>query len=170
MKNWIATILFIFITIYINAQIQNDWVDYNKTYYKIKVAEDGVYKLNFQTLEKAGFPIDSIEGKQLLLINEGKEVPVYVTSFGQWTEDDYLEFFGEKLDGTFDTQLYENPEHQLHAHSSMFTDTAAYYLTIGLLEERIRLFESNFINPPEKELYFMILPITQKVKVIGLIL
>lgn len=164
MKYLVVSIAFILVTFYGQAQsvntqnihnTQNEWVDYTKTYYKIKVAENGVYKLSFQTLEKGGFPIGSTKGNQLLLINEGKEVPVFVSNSEQWTNNDYLEFYGEQLDGTFDTQLYEEPEHQLHTYLSMFTDTAAYYLTIGLPEERIKLVENNFENLPEKEDYFM---------------
>jgi|GEM_PF-2193831 len=155
MKKLLLLILPIIITVGVFAQNTNTWVDYNKTYYKIKVAETGMYTLSYETLTTAGFPIKSITGNELLLINEGKEIPIFVSNENKWTESDYLEFFGKKLDGRFDTQLYEKPEHQIHSRFSMFADTAVYYLTTGIAEQRITYFESNFENIPAKEEYFM---------------
>lgn len=143
MKKLIIFIFSLIAAILTFAQAQNNWIDYNKTYYKIKVAETGIYTINFETLQKAGFPIESATGNELLLINEGKEVAIFVSNEEKWSEGDYLEFYGKRLDGSFDTQLYEKPEHQMHQYFSMFTDTAIYYLTIGLAEKRINYFESN---------------------------
>ena len=155
MKKLLILIIPIFAIFNSSAQTQNDWVAYNKTYYKIKVAETGSYTLDYKTLKEQGFPIDSINGNEILLINEGKEIPIYVSNKEAWAEGDYLEFYGKKLDGSFDTQLYEKPEHQLQTRFSMFTDTAVYFLTTGLAEKRINYFESNFEDAPEKEQYFM---------------
>ena len=33
----------------------NEWIDVNKTYVKIKVASDGIYRIKYETLLDAGF-------------------------------------------------------------------------------------------------------------------
>ena len=42
--------------------------------------------------------------------------------------NDYIEFYGEPNDGTFDTQLFKQPDWQLSPYKSLFTDTSSYYL------------------------------------------
>ena len=42
------------------AQYGNEWIDYNKSYYRIPIAENGIYRLSYQTLVDAGIPVNAI--------------------------------------------------------------------------------------------------------------
>ena len=58
----------------------NEWINYDQTYYKISVAEDGIYRIDFEQLESAGIPIEQLEGSQLQLFHLGEEQAIYITS------------------------------------------------------------------------------------------
>ncbi|MEZ4894740.1 MAG: hypothetical protein R2778_17220 [Saprospiraceae bacterium] len=54
----------------------NEWIDYTQTYYKIKVARDGIYRIGTQSLLNAGMPIATSPGSQFRLYHLGEEIPV----------------------------------------------------------------------------------------------
>jgi len=154
----LQTIFFLLISsLLISAQSTNSWIDFNKSYYKMKVGEDGIYRITFSQLEDSGFPITTTDGAALKLISQGEEVAIFTTTEGQWSLDDYFEFYGEKLDGKFDEQLFDPYEDQLHQYMSLFTDTAAYFLTIDVTENNLRIEEvaNDLSNIPPKEEFFM---------------
>tara|TARA_Y100001980_G_C14556930_1_gene355026 strand:- start:253480 stop:258459 length:4980 start_codon:yes stop_codon:yes gene_type:complete len=107
----------------------NEWIKFNQRYFKIKLAENGVYRIDAAALQQAGVPepyyttaFDFIK-----IYRRGQEIAVRkVDNSGSL---DYLEFYGEKNDGELDTQLYEDPSYQIHPYYSLFTDTASYFLT-----------------------------------------
>ncbi|WP_162912078.1 C25 family cysteine peptidase [Pontibacter actiniarum] len=109
----------------------NEWIDYSKTYYKLQVVENGLYKLDYAYL--SGLGLENVNPQHLQLFRRGKEVAVYVAGEedGRLDQQDYLEFYGERNDGVLDQGLYKNPEHQVHQLYSMYTDTAAYFLTVN---------------------------------------
>ena len=108
----------------------NEWIDYSKDHFSVSVNEDGVYRIDYQTLVSNGFPIDQVPGNQLTLFQNGKECPIYVSTDGVFGPTDYIEFLGRKNDGEIDRFLYEEPsEMQLHPGQSLFHDERTYYLT-----------------------------------------
>ena len=51
-------------------QFSNHWINPSKTYFKIKVAQDGIYKVTYEELEKADIKIsESIEEKKSEMIS-----------------------------------------------------------------------------------------------------
>ncbi|MDF3076305.1 MAG: hypothetical protein K0S09_194 [Sphingobacteriaceae bacterium] len=109
----------------------NDWIVFSQTYYKIKVAENGVYRINQSQFQQAGAPLSSINARNIQLFHQGKEVPIYIAGEfdGKLDAGDFIEFYGEKNDGKLDKALYSNPADQPHDFYSLYTDTAAYFLT-----------------------------------------
>ncbi|WP_299821032.1 C25 family cysteine peptidase [uncultured Pontibacter sp.] len=109
----------------------NEWIKHDQTYYKIKVAQTGLYKLDYAYLDKLGMA--GADPRNIQLYRRGKEVPLYVAgeADGNLGPQDYIEFFGERNDGALDNELYKNPVHQVHQLYSLYTDTAAYFLTVA---------------------------------------
>lgn len=108
----------------------NEWIRFNQSYYKIKIADDGVYRITYQTLINSGLPLSEIEGSRFQLYCLGKEVPVYLSTNGLLSDTDFIEFYGKKNRGELDGFMYSNPgAEQLNPEYSMVTDTAAYFLT-----------------------------------------
>lgn len=109
-------------------QYGNEWIDYNKTYYKFKVGKEGIYRINKNALDAAGVPA-TVSGGNFILYRNGQEVTVYTTTTGTFGASDYIEFFGAKNDGSFDKGLFQDPSWQSDPGASLFSDTACYFLT-----------------------------------------
>ena len=108
----------------------NEWIDYQKDYFKIKIAEDGIYRIPYQTLETAGIPMNNITGDQFQLFRMGKEQPVWVSTSGHLGHSDYIEFYGSKNRSELDVFLFEDPaKEMLNLEHSFFSDTSVYFLT-----------------------------------------
>lgn len=118
----------------------NEWIDLSKDHYKIKIAEEGVYRISKSVLESNGI---LTSGAGYKMYTAGKEVPLYVSNAGQLGSNDFIEFYADKLDGSFDTQLFEDPKMQLHPYISQFTDTAVYFLLVNPNVSNLRLNETN---------------------------
>jgi hypothetical protein len=147
----------IFSTTILLAQFNNEWIDYNKTYYKFKVGQTGLYRIPYSVLQSAG--LGSARAEEFQLWRNGEEVPVYTsTPSGLLSASDFIEFFGVMNDGKPDAVMYKKPEFQLSDKWSLQTDTAAYFLTLNPGGNNLRLI--NDVNniasnslPPEK--FFM---------------
>src|SRR5687768_2611610 len=130
MTKLITLILLVLCTGAFAQQYNNEWIDYTKTYYKFKVAENGLYRISQATLNEAGLGATPVQ--QFKLFRNGQEVALSspVTS-GQLPSNGYIEFYGEKNDGKPDRALYANPASQHSDKLSLQTDTAAYFLTVN---------------------------------------
>ena len=131
----------------------NEWIDYDKTYLKVKINEDGVYRIFKEELLEKGFPVDQISLKNLELINYGKSTAFYVDS-----NEEYIEFFGRKNRVELDQFLYIDKEDILNPEYSFVSDEAAYFISWSeeenpnLISEVITNLSSNLLQP---EPYYM---------------
>ncbi|MEO0339850.1 MAG: C25 family cysteine peptidase, partial [Bacteroidota bacterium] len=104
----------------------NEWLSADQTYYKIKVAEDGIFRIPIAQLSEVGFPIDQVRQEQIELFHFGKRVPIYISSL---ETDGFIEFYGQKNRAELDRYLFEKPEEDmLNVEHSLYTDTSIYYL------------------------------------------
>ena len=134
----------------------NDWLDFSKTYYKVQVENDGIYRVPTSILTASGMPAGSIVGTDLQMFRNGEEVAIYVSSNGQFGGSDFIEFFGEKNDGEMDTPLYENPDWQPNTHRSLFSDKSTYFITVNPGGNNLRISDiaNDLTNLPTKEDYY----------------
>lgn len=126
-------LLLVFILSSVLSQAQNynnEWIDYNKTYYKFKVGATGVYRISVDALATIG--LSNVNADHFQLWRNGVEVPLYTTSQNApLSTGGYLEFWGEMNDGVPDRVLYRQQEWQLNDRVSLQTDTAAFFLTVN---------------------------------------
>lgn len=120
----------LFLAFLANAQFGNEWVDPSKSYYKVKVGENGFYRINESQLRAAGFPTQSIPASRIQVFRRGKELAINVASSNTGTVK-HIEFYAEKNDGTSDIELYRTGT-QPHTYYNLFSDTAAYFITYHL--------------------------------------
>lgn len=111
----------------LQAQYGNEWINYSRTYYKIKVGKAGIYRIPQSTLAAAG--LGSVPGSQYTLYRNGQELPIFVSTSSTFGSTDYIEFYGTIADGKLDENLYYIPNTHPTDKYSLFTDTAVYYLT-----------------------------------------
>ncbi len=137
------------------AQYGNEWIQFSQFYYKIGVAQDGVYRLTYADLQNAGVPVSTIDPRRLQLFHRGSEQAIYVSGQDDavFNPEDYIEFFGTRNDGKSDSALYRPSTLQPHSYYNLFNDTTWYFLTYNLLQpgKRIqRIWEVNVSGlPPE---------------------
>ena len=135
----------------------NEWINYEKTYYKIQVAEDGLYRLSYASLFNAGIPLGAIPGNQFQLYHNGNLTPLYVTSNGLFGANDFIEFFGEQNRSQIDQYLFQNPEtDMLNPEYSLVTDSSAYFLTweANANTPTVTSIDNDLSNVPAKEPWF----------------
>lgn len=136
------------------AQYANDWVRPGQQYYKISVAREGIYRLTHADLQNAGFPTAAVDPRTLQLFHRGEEQAIAVQGEQDAVFDpaDFIEFYGQRNDGTLDAALYQPPAAQPHAFHNLYSDTTAYFLTwsLGQPGKRMSTFsEVNVDNVPK---------------------
>ncbi|MCB9294330.1 MAG: hypothetical protein H6559_14590 [Lewinellaceae bacterium] len=133
----------------------NEWIRYGQQYFKIMVAEDGLYRIPYETLAAGGLPVSGIDGSRYQLWHLGEEQPLYVSQPGPLGPGGFIEFYGEKNRSELDRHLFRNPDEELlNPWYSLFTDTAAYFLTwveAGEPTRRYEAVENDLTNLPAKE-------------------
>ncbi|MEO6882573.1 MAG: C25 family cysteine peptidase [Bacteroidia bacterium] len=108
----------------------NEWINYSQKYYKIKISSDGVYRVDSTTLANAGIPLNTIHPKNFQIFAKGIEQYIYCSDAGSvFKNGDYLEFYAQHNDGTFDSLAYSNIPYLPNPYYSLFNDTATYFLT-----------------------------------------
>ncbi len=152
-------LLFIFIIpAWAYPQYSNSWIKNGQTYFRIPVANKGVYRLTHANLQAAGVPISAIDPRQLQLFHRGVEQSIHVQGQGDAVFDasDYLEFFGNANDGTLDKDLYKPASNQPHSYYNLYSDTTAYFLTwqtTGVLGKRVENFSEVNVSGLPAESY-----------------
>ena len=87
---------FIFLTTFSSyGQLGHEWIQFGHPYFKIPVAQDGIYRLSVASLIAAGFPAHT-EANKIQLFHRGKEQRIYVhgDADGQFDNTDFIEFYG----------------------------------------------------------------------------
>jgi hypothetical protein len=134
-------LLFLFIISGLTSGAQNynnEWIDYNKTYYKFKVGATGVYRIPQALLSTLG--LGSVEAQHFQLWRNGEQVPIYTSlQTGVLTASDYIEFWGKMNDGKPDKVLYRDTDFQANDAWGITTDTAAFFLTVNTASPNFRL-------------------------------
>ncbi len=130
-KLLLSAIISCFILTLAGQPFGNEWITYSQRYYKIPIAEDGVYRITFNDIANAGIPISGINPQHIQMFSASQEVPIYIAgeSDGIFNSSDYIEFVGQANTGKFETPLY--PSVAAHANDaySLYNDTIFYFLT-----------------------------------------
>ncbi|PHN01464.1 putative type IX secretion system sortase PorU2 [Flavilitoribacter nigricans] len=134
----LITILFLSLSFSLHAQMWNgqdslfgnEWIRYEQSYFKLKVAEDGIYRLNYAQLQAAGISLNEIPGQQFQMFHLGREIPIHTSRNGTLGAGDFIEFYGVQNRSELDRHLFTDPEEDLlNPEYSLFTDSSTYFLT-----------------------------------------
>jgi len=146
MNKLIALLIFTAISITGLAQpYGNEWIDFNQTYYKIKIGKEGIYRLSYTNLANVGFSVNE-DNKRIQMFHRGQEIAVFVNDTNGdniFNTSDYVEFYGQVNDGTLDTELYSPASTQPHTYYNLFSDTTAYYITSNIVDVGKRMQSSS---------------------------
>ncbi|MEI6122447.1 MAG: C25 family cysteine peptidase [Bacteroidota bacterium] len=126
----------------------NEWISYSQSYYKVYVHENGIYRIGYNALLNAGVPLGSIDARSIQVFNRGVEQYIFVKgeNDGMLNSGDYIEFYGERNDGKLDTVLYKSTARQPNRDYSLFSDSAAYFITWNSSITNRRMISETDIN------------------------
>ncbi|HEX5112361.1 MAG TPA: C25 family cysteine peptidase, partial [Saprospiraceae bacterium] len=137
--------------------VGNEWIQYGRPYYKFSLTEDGVYRITGEALQNAGINLATVNGSSIRMYALGKQVPVFLSTNGQFTTSDFIEFYGHKNRSELDRFLFRRPESDmLNPEVSMYTDKSSYYLSFDGegTPVRVSLLTNDVTNPPAASGYF----------------
>ena len=118
-----------------SGQYSNSWINFNQSYFKVQVAKDGIHRLTSTDLQNANFPVNTVDPRLIKLYHRGREQAIFVQgeSDAVFNPTDFIEFYGQKNDGTLDKNLYKPSTLQPHSFYNLYSDTTAYFLTYSLI-------------------------------------
>lgn len=107
-----------------------NWIDYSKTYIKLGIMKDGVYRITYNDFSNLGINPSFINPQTFKLFKSGEQVPIFVfgeedNSFG---EGDFIDFVGiRNLTGRHrEISNYGSPYNE---YINRYSDTTVYWLT-----------------------------------------
>lgn len=132
MKKIIHSLLFLVLCITGEAQnYGNEWINFSNKYYKFPIHKTGFYRIDSLTLAKSGINLGSVNPKNFQLFLNGKEQSIYIRGENDnvLNDSDYIEFFAEKINGSFDSAIYTGISYLPNPYASLFSDTISAFLT-----------------------------------------
>ncbi|TAE09615.1 MAG: hypothetical protein EAY72_12290, partial [Bacteroidetes bacterium] len=129
MKQFLVFLLGVFFIQTLAAQpLNNEWIVYNKTYYKFYTQQTQLHRISGATLQAWGLGSTPVE--QFQLWRNGKQIPVFTSAAtGILPSTGYIEFWATAADGELDKELYRYTDYQLNPQTSLHTTFATYFLT-----------------------------------------
>jgi len=126
----------------------NEWIEFNKRYWKITLDSNGIYRLTFNDLVQVGFPINATDPRNIKMFFRGREIAINVVGQedGVFNPSDFIEFYGMTNDGFIDAQLYNNNvDWNPNPYVNIYDNHTYYFLTAdNTAGKRIEI--SNFAN------------------------
>ena len=117
-----------------SQSIGNEWIDYSAHYLKVPIVNKGVYRISqsqfANALSNIGLNATSVDPRNIQVFREGAEIPIFFEgdSDGSFDPADFLLFYGEGNDGSFDSLLYPSGRHP-KPYYSLFNDTSTYFIS-----------------------------------------
>ena len=135
----------------------NEWINYDQSHRKTYITEDGVYRIPYQMLANSGVPVGSVSAANLQLFVNGEELPIYTSGDNLTNGSGFIEFYAESNKGDMDKHMHASPDHLFNPYYSMYTDSAAVFLTWNNSTNNRRFANTNndLNNLPAPEPYFL---------------
>lgn len=133
-----------------NILYGNEWIEYDKSYVKVKVDQDGVYRVGRNELIAQGVPLNQTSIRNIVIYNYGVSTPFFVDP-----NENYIEFYGRKNRSQLDKFIYLNESEMLNPEYSVVSDEAAYFITWNeeenplLITQEVTDLSGNNLTPEE---------------------
>lgn len=128
----------------------NEWIDYGKTYYKIPLTGEGIYRISYQALVNGNCTLVFTRHPQnFQLFIKGKEWPIYVHNEGDtmvFNMSDYIEFYAPPSDGWLDSLMFSPANSITNPFYSMYNDTLYAFLTANFSFNNLRATYETDVN------------------------
>ncbi|TDB67501.1 putative type IX secretion system sortase PorU2 [Arundinibacter roseus] len=123
-----------------------EWIGEGQAYVKFTVNKTGVYRISYKDLHESDASFLSRNPANWQVFFRGKEVAIRLVGLqnGLFEEQSYLEFYGEKNDGSQDSLLYR-PQKRPHPYQTLYSDQSAYFLTFNqtVVGKRVAVYDGS---------------------------
>ncbi|MDR0801022.1 C25 family cysteine peptidase [Fluviicola sp.] len=109
----------------------NEWISYSQKYYGFKISQNGLYKIDYATLNSNNIPVSGINPAGFEVFGRDREVPLYMVDGGDNSFDpgDYFLFYAYRNDGWLDSVMYPHPGNMANPGFSLINDTITYFFS-----------------------------------------
>lgn len=117
-----------------NSQVNNfNWITPNKTYLKLHINDDGIYRINKVDFENAGISTSSIDPRTVKVLYLGTQLPIFFQGEDDGTFDntDYFDFYGKRNYGgptPHRDGFSNNVVYTIDEYYNQFSDTNSYWV------------------------------------------
>jgi hypothetical protein len=131
---WILAVILLFMSGILHSQNYN-WIIPNKTYLKLHVADDGMYRITRNEFTQAGINTTIIDPRTVKLYFKGSEIPIYFEGEqdGSFDPNDYFDFYGTRNYGGL-TNTYvagfgpTELNYITNEYFNLYSDTSVYWV------------------------------------------
>ncbi|MDQ3019873.1 MAG: C25 family cysteine peptidase [Bacteroidota bacterium] len=119
-----------------NSFSQNyNWITPNKTYLKMYLVEDGMFRVSKTDFTNAGINTTGLNPRTVKIFNKGVQIPIYFNGEldGSFDANDYFDFYGTKNYGG-STKTYDhnnNLSYTTNEFYNQYSDTNVYWADWG---------------------------------------
>ncbi len=116
-----------------NLDSLGSWIDYSKTYYKLALIKDGIYRITYNDLISYGIVPSTINPKTIKIFRKGNQLPLFVSGEDDlvFNENDYIEFWCEKNYGAGNYRDIVQQGQDYINYMDRYSDTSMVWLTFG---------------------------------------
>lgn len=131
----------------------NEWIDYTKSYVRIGITEDGMYKIPLSTL--AG-KIPNLTSQNVAAWFRGEQIALYIDA------SDNVVFYGRRNDGVSDALLFRNTVSggpdvnqtaRLDKTTSFFSEEGSHFFSTAANPKRMNIVDGSTQGGSEPELF-----------------
>ncbi|MGE5399922.1 MAG: C25 family cysteine peptidase [Ignavibacteriales bacterium] len=139
-----------------DADSSGNWIDYNSVYLKLAVADDGLYRISKNELEKAGLSSAVADPRTFRLFESGHEVPIYAAGEedGVFNDNDYIEFYGTKHYSKISSRKNNPNGTPYNNYMDQYSDTTYYFLGWGGIRGKRIPVQNNITEKPTDTLKY----------------
>ena len=134
MKSFFAVFIIVAFTGTCFGQSFN-WITPNKTYLKLYVTQNAVFRINKADFIQAGVNTSNIDPRTVKVFYKGAEVPIYFEGEqdGSFDDNDFFDFYGKRNYGGLTNTYYDNfgtntVQYVTDEYSNLYSDTSVYWV------------------------------------------
>ncbi|MEO8211141.1 MAG: C25 family cysteine peptidase, partial [bacterium] len=109
-----------------------NWIIPGKTYLKMYIAEDGIYRIGKTDFTDAGVPVATIDPRTIKVYFKGSQIPIYFSgeSDGVFNDNDFFDFYGTRNRGGITKNYNESNavSYTTNEFYNQFSDTNSYWV------------------------------------------
>ncbi|MEO8665006.1 MAG: C25 family cysteine peptidase [Ignavibacteria bacterium] len=133
------------------SQNNYNWITPNKTYLKLYVNENGIYRLNSTDFSNAGINPGTIDPRTVKVLYKGNQLPIFFQGEddGTFDNNDFFDFYGERNYGGVTNYLNgfdDSFAYSVDDYYNLYSDTSVYWIDWGG-SNGLRMSKSTYVSP-----------------------